>query len=274
MSENFITVLYDLDKSDPDNIAKGYHIDAFPTIVILTPDGEELNRGVGVPSEADAFINRVKQLNDPENSWATMTKNLTKDTNSTMSYIVALHGRNAAEKADEMYKELFEKRSIEENFNEESVEYYQKFVREITHYTFDYMFEHEKEVIKLVGKETYAELCEAKARAYFSRYCFFPKSLEILNDKLDYALKSKYCQTPYYDFLREAGENLVNRSFSELCTIAVKHIKKASQGDHDEISRLITSHYINLKGENKEIATPIYENYLSISKEIRNEKSK
>lgn len=64
MNENFINLKLDGEEGDGDYLMAEFGLDAFPTMLYLSPDGEELNRIVGAVS-ADQILEVSKGVIDP-----------------------------------------------------------------------------------------------------------------------------------------------------------------------------------------------------------------
>ena len=55
---------HDLDKNDPDSIHKIYKIKAYPSFIVLSPEGEEMVRIAGCAASLKIFIDNLNNLLD------------------------------------------------------------------------------------------------------------------------------------------------------------------------------------------------------------------
>lgn len=90
-NSNFVNIKIDMEKGEGIELAKKYNVRAYPTFLILDPDGNEINRVVG-GGDADGFIERVKKAMDPQNSPNAKHEAYLRDKNSSnaKAYLEAL----------------------------------------------------------------------------------------------------------------------------------------------------------------------------------------
>lgn len=62
---NFVNAKFDAEKGEGVAIARTYRVTAYPTLLVLNHEGEELGRIVGA-KEADDLISSVKKIIDPK----------------------------------------------------------------------------------------------------------------------------------------------------------------------------------------------------------------
>lgn len=60
-NENFINAKFDAEKGEGIQVAKEYGVRAYPTFIIIDPDGKEIGKVIG-GDEVDAFIQKVKSV--------------------------------------------------------------------------------------------------------------------------------------------------------------------------------------------------------------------
>ena len=84
-NKHFVNIKIDMEKGEGVALAKKYAIRAYPTFLILNPDGSELARLVG-GGQLDAFIHRVEEAVKPANSPKAMLEKYNQSGNMADAY--------------------------------------------------------------------------------------------------------------------------------------------------------------------------------------------
>ena len=61
LNSNFVCISKDIEKGEGDIIKDRYKIDIYPTYLILNPDGTEVCKIIGAVSDANKFVNKLKE---------------------------------------------------------------------------------------------------------------------------------------------------------------------------------------------------------------------
>ena len=145
INSKFVFIKYILDKEDGDNINETYHIKGYPTFVFVDGNGQEVARMLGGANNAEGFIAMVTET---VNFWKEKNARFKSEPSYAMTYLRVLKKYYMHEKADKIFAEIFAERSIEENFNKESVEYYKEDIQDIKSPIIQYMLDNQKTVAK------------------------------------------------------------------------------------------------------------------------------
>lgn len=68
MNPRFVSIQIDMEKGEGVDLAKKYTVRSYPTFIILTADGKEINRMVGGSADASEFVKRLEEALLPENA--------------------------------------------------------------------------------------------------------------------------------------------------------------------------------------------------------------
>ena len=117
----FVCVKYDMEKGEGPELAKKFGVQAYPTFVILNPDGTLRHKLVG-GDQADGFIERVKVAFDDNKALGVMDAKYNegnRDKAFLAQYAQALLGvydANASKVAEELYKSLTDEEKVSEDY--------------------------------------------------------------------------------------------------------------------------------------------------------------
>lgn len=117
----FVCVKYDMEKGEGPELAKKFGVQAYPTFVILNPDGTLRHKLVG-GGQADDFIERVKEAFDENKALGVMDAKYNegnRDKAFLAQYAQALLGvydANASKVAEELYKSLTDEEKVSEDY--------------------------------------------------------------------------------------------------------------------------------------------------------------
>ncbi len=108
-NKKFVNIKIDMEKGEGVALAKKYAIKAYPTFLILNPDGREVGRVVG-GGQLEQFIQRVEEAINPANSPEVMLKkyNSSKDMADAYAYLSAM---------DELHKDAEIAEFVKVNYN-------------------------------------------------------------------------------------------------------------------------------------------------------------
>ena len=112
----FVCVKYDMEKGEGLELAKRFDVHAYPTFVIVRPDGTVQHKLVG-GGELEEFIARVEKGLDENTNLLALREKYQKggmDKAQLMGYYEALEEADAREEAAQVYHELWGKLSEEE----------------------------------------------------------------------------------------------------------------------------------------------------------------
>ena len=119
MNKNFVCVKYDMEKGEGPELAKKFGVRAFPTFIMLKPDGSLQHRMVG-GGEAEQFIERVKEGMDDTKAFGPLQAKYdagNRDKAFLANYANALISTYSAD-AGKVARELYQSLSDDEKVNE------------------------------------------------------------------------------------------------------------------------------------------------------------
>lgn len=117
LNKNFICVKYDMEKGEGPEIGKRFGVRAYPTFVIVTPDGNIRHKIVG-GGEEEQFIKRVEESFDNSKALCTLIakyKEGNRDKAFLASYaqtLLALYDPSAKEIANELFNTLSDEEKV------------------------------------------------------------------------------------------------------------------------------------------------------------------
>ena len=106
---NFINVKYDLEKGEGPELQKKYDVQAYPTFLIIRPDGSVQHKIVGGFQEADFFISLAQQGLNKETSLAYLGEKYEKDNinkQELVNYLLALRYSGETQRFQEVNQKL------------------------------------------------------------------------------------------------------------------------------------------------------------------------
>lgn len=250
---NYVFIKYDLDKADPDKINETYGIRAYPTFIFLNGNGEEVIRMLGGGKDTPSFINRVKENMKPENSFKARYQKFQNDPSYAMTYIQFLEDDcYMSKEADKLLSELFEKRSIAENFTKGNMDFYSKKVSSVKSPIFQMMITKEPEVKAAIGENAYNSFMQDKGIQFLSMQLFARKFDAASLDKVIASIEStKQLQSDYTKFVIANKKVIVDKNVEALAPLALKAIKKMDQKSCDKVIGLVLS---SIPRDNKELS--------------------
>lgn len=267
---NYVFVKYELDVADPEKISETYGIKAYPTFIFLDGNGEEVIRMLGGAKDTQGFINRVKESMKPENSLKARYEKFQNDPSYAMTYIKFLEDDcYMSKEADKLLSELFEKRSIADNFTKESMPFFSKKVTSVESPIFKIMIDKKDEVKAAIGEEAYNNFMQDKGIQFLMGQISSRKFDAANLDKVIASVEStKALQSDFTQFVIKNKQTIVDKKVDLLTPIAKKAIAKADMKSCDKIINLTLS---LIPRENKDLqketALSLYETALKASKD-------
>ncbi|MDR1274096.1 MAG: thioredoxin family protein [Odoribacteraceae bacterium] len=153
-NERFINVKFDMESGEGPEMAKRYHVSAYPTFLILHPDGTVRHKIVG---GSDEIIQEAREGLDDQHATSILDKKFddgNRDKEFLTSYLRSLISLNETERAREVNAEL---NSLLGDAEKTSADYW--FLYEDDGFSdaksesFNYLLAHKKEFDRSIGKE-------------------------------------------------------------------------------------------------------------------------
>ena len=122
----FVVKKYYLDKDDPDNIADRFEVVAYPTIIFLDSDGNEVIRSLGSCPRLNDFITKIETALLPENTFASREARLQKDPSYALEYASFLiNDCRMFKRASALLESMFSNSLDASMFSEKALSLYQ-----------------------------------------------------------------------------------------------------------------------------------------------------
>ncbi len=260
ISDNFVFIKYDLDKSDPDNFKRNYSISAYPTFVFIDGDGKEISRFSGGRNSADMFIELVEEKLEYKNTWAYHDDMLKKDKGYLMTYLNTLHDARLGSRANKLYHELMLTRTLEENLSKEAFEYYNTKVTYPMDVVMVYLLDNAKQARKIMGKKEYDSFIQDKITKYLSTHSTNFASKAQIERAITNAGKYEAYRTPLYHFIKDNIDIIAEKDILATVEQLTKSIKKV-----DAVNRAAMVNIVTYRLQrNRELKTP--ENEAAVKK--------
>lgn len=251
MDSKFIVKKYDLDKEDADNIKATYGIKAYPTFVFVDGNGKEFSRMLGGARDAKGFIAKINETTDKNNSWEVRNARFKNDPSYAMEHITYLKKCYMSEEADKLLIETFNKRSVEENFNKESLAYYTKNIKDLESPIIKYMLSNKKKVSSVMGEDEYNKFITLKVNSFITGNAYNRKFNETnFRQALKLIGENKALNTTFYKFMNDIQDEFINKEIDPILSAANKYNKKAVTDDRNQIVQCL----LRSMAMNKEMA--------------------
>lgn len=117
----FICVKYDMEKGEGPELAKKFGVRAYPTFVIINPEGTVRHKLVG-GGEADEFIERVKEAFDEEKATGLLDARYQKGDrdkvflNNYVQSLVSQYSPEAGKVAEELFRSLNDEEKVSKDY--------------------------------------------------------------------------------------------------------------------------------------------------------------
>lgn len=172
-NKNFINAKIDMEKGEGIDLAKKYEVQAYPTYLFVSSDGELVHRAVG-SMQADAFIKIASNSLDPEKQYGTLLRRYDKGERSpefllnlAMVAKSTYDNKRAQQLADEYLKG-------QTNWLEErNLKLIAEFTASPESPYFDFMKKNDEAFKNLIGKDDY------EYKMFWAVYNGVPRKLEL-----------------------------------------------------------------------------------------------
>ena len=156
----FVNLKLDAEKGEGKIAARKYNVSAYPTFVVLNPEGTEVYRTVG-SMEADAFVEKVRKGIDPKWSPDGLTRRYGKGERTpelVNDYAMLMMEQKKYEEGERVIAEYFGKLSDKRRVKPENFFLYSRYALNAADPKADYMFENKDRFVKANGREKVEEL--------------------------------------------------------------------------------------------------------------------
>lgn len=174
----FVSVKYDMEKGEGKDLKERFNVTAFPTFLILRPDGTVQHKLVG-GDELESFIARVEKGLDDKTNLLHQTRlheEGNMDKRQLLAYKETLSEANEKERAAQVYGELMERLTEDEKVQEEFWAIYEDESCVIGSPVFDFLLAHLPAVRRNTGTEKVDKYLFAKYGKILNDYiCGYQK---------------------------------------------------------------------------------------------------
>lgn len=170
-NQHFVCVKYNMDEGEGPELVKRFDLNAYPTYLLIRPDGIVQHRVVG-GSDIDDFIAKIEKGMNPLTSLCYLAhryrqKDMTKA--EMLHYVIALDEANQKGSADTIAAELFQRLSLAERLQKQYWPIFEVSVIEtIDQPKYDFFLQHKTEIAREVGEE----LVNTKITRLYSKYLY------------------------------------------------------------------------------------------------------
>lgn len=285
--DNKLIMIYyhDLDKKDPDNIHGLYKIKAYPSFIVLSPNGEETVRVAGCAASLKVFCENLNNLLKPEGTKAARQKRLAEDPSYAYEYIQFLRQAFFYDELEKTMYDLMEKGPLEDYFTEKWWQSHDWYANYINSGVINFMLDHPEKVIKVIGKEKYDAFLHNRGIKMISlRVTGSHKAYAKVREIVRFAEVHPELETTLSRFFRKNVDLAENGDGDKLFKETLRWIKDADTESRKVLQMVATSRLESLdrpelekymikctencfKYETDPKAKAEYEHYLKIMKE-------
>ncbi len=237
-----VFIKYFLDKGDPDNVAAKYNIRAYPTFVIIDADGNVMNKFVGGAADAASFNARVEEAFNPDNSFAAYEERMKNDISTGFDYAKHLMAIYENEKATKIVEQVFDARTIEENFNKESVEFYRSSINSVDDKIFAFILDKKngKKVKKIMGSDDYEAFMKSKSNDFAMGTVLTRQGMNVgaFNKYVEKVDEYSILETQFIEFLQKNKDYILSRDADFLMPVIIEAIDNDNGEDVDYYAAL------------------------------------
>lgn len=155
MNSRFINFKADMEKGEGIRIREKYGVNAFPTLLILKSNGEELNRIAGMEPDTAYFISKIKEISNPENSLEYKRSRYEEDIEQANGYLLALYSARKEKEFNERLVEVFNRRTPAQRYTVRNFEIYANAIQSVSSQLSEMILKDKADFIKYLGKEYY-----------------------------------------------------------------------------------------------------------------------
>lgn len=170
-NQHFVCVKYNMDEGEGPELVKRFDLSAYPTYLLIRPDGIVQHRVVG-GSDIDDFIAKIEKGMNPLTSLCYLEhryqqKDMTKT--EMLHYVIALAEANQKERADSIATELFQRLSDSERLKKQYWPIFEVSVIEtIDQPKYNFFLRHKAEIAREIGEEP----VNARITRLYSNYLY------------------------------------------------------------------------------------------------------
>lgn len=153
--EHFVSLKVDMEKGEGPDLAKKYGVKAYPTMLVLTPDGGVKYKLLG-GMDARTFMDKIKRSREPGVSYAELKEKYKAGdrSNAVMpEYLITMSDAGELKDQYNELKDYFNSLREEERFSPSVWKLYDKFVKEYYSPEFTYLVENRKKFIQQVEEQ-------------------------------------------------------------------------------------------------------------------------
>lgn len=271
MNKHFICFKADMEKGEGIEIRKRYNVNAFPTLLILKSNGEELNRTAGMDPDVAYFISKIKELSNPVNSLEFKKSDYENDITNANKYLTALHDARKGDEFEKTLMEVFNKRTPSQRYDLQNFEIYNQSIENVNHPLSVMILNDRVNFIKYLREEYYNKfICEKTRNAILSIYMnnLLKVNIDDCNNFIKFSKQYKEIRNTYiYSFFEESYKYMCLRDIENFMTICRKYYKDADSFDKKNIQRLAGR--VCITSNNKKMLAEFSEYCLSLDKELK-----
>jgi tetratricopeptide (TPR) repeat protein len=156
-NKTFICASFDMEKGEGMNLRRKYVVNAYPSLIFITPDENMVHERVGAPQKVSDYFEMAKIALNPEEGLSAYLKKYKAGNNSPQfiqTYLVRL--AEAYMPVNLVLKQYFATQSEADLFNRVNWNIIYKFVNgdKDNEATFDFLFKHRSEYAKIYSKDS------------------------------------------------------------------------------------------------------------------------
>lgn len=162
MNNEFINFKIDMEKGEGIELRSQFKVNAFPTLLILDCNGEEINRIVGAPETPELFIAEVIKASQVDNSLAHLKKRSDNNIDVADNYLIAVTSRGIPEETEQALTDIFKRRDPLQRYNKSSFKIYRSAIKTIDQNVAVLILKDKENAIKYLGQESYKDFINQK----------------------------------------------------------------------------------------------------------------
>lgn len=245
-------------------LMKQYKLNVLPTLMMLNNDGEELSRHVSTPNYE--ISNFIKVLNSMvENSIASGRTKFRTSLDGANQFIQMLNDNYLVEERNIALVDLFNRRTKDENYNEENFDFYASMISSIFHPIAQFTLTDKKNVVKYIGKDKYEKFISNNVNktlnSKFQQGSITENELDLINKM---ASENKEVKTNLLSYYNKNYPLTQKGDIAKITKNTVKVFKKLSYEDKREVIRYVNT--ISLRENKLDEMLVFYDNIISITK--------
>ena len=266
MNNEFVNFKIDMEKGEGIELRSQFKVNAYPTLLILDSNGEEINRIVGAQATPELFIAAIKKASKEENSLTELKKRNEGNIDETDNYLRAVCARGIPEETEQVLIETFQRREPHQRYNMSSFKIYRSVIKTIDQNIAVLILKDKKNAIKYLGQESYNEFVEHKINdKIFSLYMGNIKDGVNITECIKFDEFAK----PYpeitdaflFKYFTQTYKLICNSQIDEFLKISFNFLLEANNSEAISIQKF--TYRIAITSNNKESLINQYEIYKS-----------